>query len=276
MSIDASILGLFSPQSYGTDTTTSLLSILYGNGTASTPTGNGIDPATALNNAVKMEAKSVAAVAKQPLVARDIAAFRTAVATAKSPSDLLSNPAALKVLLTANGLADQAGYPALAKKALLSDTSKPGSLASKLTNPQWLATAKTFDFAQKGLANLKNSAVLASITNGYAEVQWRQSLDANTPGLSKAIDFRARAATIKSVDQVLGDPTFREVVTMALGIPKQIAFQSLAAQEHAITSRIDITKFISPKFVDQFAKRYLIAAGTAANPPGTDITALFA
>lgn len=279
MTIDASILGLFSPQSSGTDTTTSLLSALYGTGTASTPIGNGIDPATALNNAVKTEAKSVAAVAKQPQVARDLAAFRAAVAKAKSPSDLLSNPTALKVLLTANGLADQAAYPALVKKALLSNTAKPGSLASKLANPQYLSTAKTFDFANKGLATLKNPAVLASITNGYAEVQWRKSLDANTPGLSKAIDFRARAATIKTADQVLGDPTFREVVTTALGIPKQIAFQSLGAQEHAITARIDLTKFANPKFVDQFAKRYLVEAATAAagtTGTGNDITSLFA
>lgn len=279
MTIDASLLGLYTPQSSTTDPTTSLLSTLYGNGTAAVPTSSGTDPGTALDNALKTEAKSVAAIAKQPQVARDLAAFRTAVAQAKTPSDLLSNPAALKVLLTANGLADQAAYPALAKKALLSNTAKPSSLASKLTNPQFLATAKTFDFANKGLANLKSPAVLDTITNGYAEVQWRRGLDANTPGLSNAIDFRMRAKTIKTVDQVLGDPTFREVITTALGIPKQIAFQSLTAQEHAVGTRIDIAKFGNPKFVDQFTKRYLVAAAntTASTAPGTtDITSLFA
>ena len=53
---------------------------------------------------------------------RDVTAFRNAVANAKDAASLLSNPAVLKVLLTANGLGDQAQYPALAKKALLSDT----------------------------------------------------------------------------------------------------------------------------------------------------------
>lgn len=275
MTIDASILGLYAPQPSTTDATTSLLSALYGTGTTSTP-ASGLDPGTALNNALRTEAKSVAAIARQPQTAREIAAFRTAVATAKTPADLLSNPAALKVLLTANGLADQAAYPALAKKALLSDTAKPGSLASKLTNAQYLATAKTFDFANKGLATLRNPAVLASITNGYAEVQWRKGLDASTPGLSNAIDFRTRASTIKTVDQVLGDPTFREVVTTALGIPKQIAFQSLTAQEQAIGTRLDISKFKNPKFVDQFTRRYLAAAAANAAPSSTDITSLFA
>lgn len=274
MVINAFILSLYTAQASGTDATTSLLQALYGSGGA-TATPSGIDPVTALNNAVKTETKSVAAVAKQPQVARDIAAFTAAVAKAKTPADLLANPAALKVLLTANGLGDQAAYPALAKKALLSDTSKTGSLASQLANTQWLATAKTFDFANKGLANL-TPAVLASITNGYAEVQWRQGLDASTPGLSNAIDFRARAATITNVDQVLGDPTFREVVTTALGIPKQIAFQSINAQEQAISTRIDITRFKDPKFVDQFTKRYLAAATTAAGTTDTGITSLFA
>ena len=275
MSIDASVLSLYSPPSDGTDATTSLLSALYGRG-ATSGLASGTDPVTALNNALKTETKSVAAVAKQPQVARDIAAFTAAVAKAKTPADVLSNPAALKVLLTANGLGDQAAYPALAKKALLSDTSKAGSLAAKLANTQWLATAKTFDFANKGLAALRNPAVLASITNGYAEVQWRQGLDASTPGLSNAIDFRARAGTIKTVDQVLGDPTFREVVTTALGIPKEIAFQSLTAQEQAVRSRVDVTKFASPKFVDQFTRRYLVAASTAAGPPADGVTSLFA
>ena len=276
MSIDASVLGLFGAPS--TDATTSLLSALYGGTAGGTGAGNGIDPATALNNALKTETKSVAAIAKQPEVARDIAAFRTAVATAKTPSDLLSNPTALKVLLTANGLGSQASYTALAKKALLSDTSKAGSLASALPDAQWLATAKTFDFANKGLANLKKPGVLDSLANGYAEVQWRQGLDAATPGLSNAIDFRSRAGTITSADQILGDATLREVVTVALGIPKQIAFQSLNAQEQAITSRLDVSKFKSAAFVDQFTKRYLVAAGSAAGNNGgaSGVASLFA
>ena len=277
MTINASVLGLFT-SSTATDPTTALLSALYGTGTAATGPGNGIDPVTALNNAVRTETTAVAAVAKQPQVARDIAAFRAAVAGAKTPAALLANPAALKVLLTANGLGDQVSYTALASKALLSDTSKSGSLASQLSNAQYLATAKTFDFANKGLAIIKNPSVLDSIANGYAEVQWRQGLDAGTPGLSEALDFRSRAATITSADQILGDPTFRTVVTTALGIPQQIAFQPLEAQETAITSRLDITQFKKPAFVDQFTRRYLVAAGTAAGSSGatTGITSLFA
>ncbi len=69
------------------------------------------------------------------------------------------------------------------------------------------------------------------------------------------------------MDQILGDPTLRTVVTTALGIPQEIAFQDLRAQENAISSRLDITKFANPKFVEQFTQRYLLAVNTASAAP---------
>ena len=62
------------------------------------------------------------------------------------------------------------------------------------------------------------------------------------------------------------------MVTTALGIPKQIAFQSLTAQETAITNRLDITKLQDPKFVKALTNQYLLAmqqnklASTGNNP----------
>lgn len=257
MTIDAMTLTLFGSLSGATDP---LLSALYGSSsTAST------DPVQALNAAEKNQTKDVATQAAQPDTARDIAAFKAAVAAAKTPADLLKNPQALKVLLTANGLGDQTAYTALASKALLSNTTDPKSLANTLTDTRWKTVASTFDFANKGLSVIKNASTLNSIANGYATIQWQTSLDQSTPGLSIALDFRSRASTITSVDQILGDSNLRTAVTTALGIPQQIAFQSLEAQEKAISSRLDITKFKQPAFVEQFTQRYLVAATQAAS-----------
>jgi hypothetical protein len=249
--------------------TTGVLGALFGG--TQTSSGN---PIQALQTAIKNETADVANEAKQPAVARDIAAFRKAVASASSPQALLADPVARKVLLTANGLGDQTDYGALATKALMSDTSKSGSLASQLTNTQWLTAAKTYDFANKGLSVLKSAGVVDSIANGYAEVLWRQSLDQTTPGLSNALDFRSRASTITSADQILGDPTFREVVLTGLGVPQQIAFQTLGAQEKAITDRVDITKFKDPTFVDQFTRRYLVQASLNSSTSTTGSSGL--
>ena len=236
----------------------SLLSALYG-GTGQ----SSIDPVVVLRNAEATQTKAIASQAKQPQTARDIAQFRAVVAKAKTPADVLADPAARKVLLTASGLGAQADFPALAQEALLSDTSKCGSLASQLSNTNWLKTAQLYDFANKGLSVLQSKSVQDTIASGYAEVQWRQGLDASTPGLSKAIDFRARAASVTKVDDILGDSNLRTVVTTALGIPPQIAFQPLQAQEQAISSKLDVTKLKDPAFVESFATRDLVEASTA-------------
>jgi hypothetical protein len=258
LSIPSYLPTLFASSSPGD----SLLATLYGN---AGPTPGTMNPISALQQAKTGETSQVAVIAADPQVKRDLAQFTAALAAAKTPAQLLANPAALKVLLTANGLGDQLTYTALATKALLSDPSKPNSLASQLPDSRWLTMNKTYAFATKGLALLKDPKTIAAITSGYTEVLWRTGLDKTTPGLSNALDFQARASTITSVDQVLGDPTFRDVITTALGIPKEIAFQSITAQEQAISTRIDLTQFKDPKFVTQFTQRYLIASQQAAS-----------
>ncbi len=248
-SIDYSVL--FAPAA--TDST-SLLSILAGGGA---PGGGGANALTALSQAERNETKDVGIVARQPQVARLLATFTAAVNAAKTPADLLKNPQVLDVLLTANGLGDQTAYTALARKALLSDIKVASSVANQLSDTRWKTLAKAYDFANKGLSLIQNPTALATIANQYAEVTWRKSLDAATPGLSKALDFRARAGAIKSVDQVLGDANFRAVVLSAFNIPLQIAYQGLPAQEQAVSQRLDLAKLKDPHYIDSITQRYL-------------------
>jgi hypothetical protein len=140
-------------------------------------------------------------------------------------------------------------------------------LANTLSDTRWKTTAQTYDFANKGLSIIQNPKTLDAIANGYAQVQWENSLDQTTPGLSSALDFKSRASTITSVDQILGDATFRRVVTTAFGLPQQIAFQPLQTQEQAISTRLDVKQFRNPTFIDNLTKQYLIA--NAENNSGT-------
>jgi hypothetical protein len=63
-------------------------------------------------------------------------------------------------------------------------------------------------------------------------------------------------------------------VTTALGIPKQIAFQELGAQEKAITNRLDISRLQDPKFVDGLSQRYLLEKQKEAPAPAPDLSTL--
>jgi len=235
-----------------------LLEIAYGLGKAPARSGGG-NPVLALRQAERDRARDIGRTAARPEVARDVAAFRAGVAKAASPAALLDDPKVMKVLLTANGLGDQIGATALARKALLSDVSDSNSLANRLGDTRWKAVAQTYDFARQGLDRLRDPKVMATLADAYAEVTWRQELDAATPGLSDALTFREQAGKATSALAILGDPVLRRVVTTTLGLPLQIAFQSVEAQETAITARLDVSKLADAKFVAKFADRYLIA-----------------
>jgi hypothetical protein len=235
------------------------------------------DPVLALRLAEKNRDRDIARTGKEPQTLRDIAAFSKALGKAKSIEQALDDPAVMKVLLTANGLADQLAYPALSKKVLLSDPADTDSLVNRMGSNRWTAVVKAFDFAKNGLAALTDPAVVATLTDGYTEVAWRKGLEKQTPGLADALDFRERASSFKSAIEILADPVMRRVVTTTLGIPQQIAFQDIDAQERAIGARLDVSRLQDSRFVDGFSQRYLLEARKSASASITpDLTTLAA
>ncbi len=131
----------------------SILDAVYGIGsTASTQ-----NPVQALAEAESNETQDLKITAAQPTVQHAITAFTNAVNSAKSVTQLLSNPAVMNVLLTANNMSDQIGYTALATQALTSDLSNPNSLANQLTDTRWKTLAATYNFAANGLQAIQKS-----------------------------------------------------------------------------------------------------------------------
>ncbi len=102
------------------------------------------------------QTQEIAATAKEPQVQRAIQAFTKAVQSATTPQQLLANPQALNVLLTANGLGDQVSYTALATKTLLSNANDSNALVNQLSDTRWKSVVQTYDFANKGLSIIQN------------------------------------------------------------------------------------------------------------------------
>lgn len=242
----------------------SLVDALFGRGTPQVQTSPA-QAVLALRLADSNEARELTAKAREPGVARDLIAFEDAVREATSVDELLRNPAARRVLLTASGLGDQLNNTALVNRALLSNPADPDSLANQLstTNAAFLTAAQTFQFATRGLEVIQNEDVLRSVRESYVSTLRRQDLDQITPGLSNALVFRETAASLTSEFEILGDPVAREVVTTAFGLPSQIAIQPLISQQQAIRSVIDVSRLQDPEFVDNVARRYLIARNSA-------------
>jgi hypothetical protein len=315
----------------------------------------------ALSNAEKNEAKQLAQMAKNPQIQKEIAHYAKVLKSAKTIDDVLNDPVARKVLMTANGLGAYVNQVALAKKAMTSDPDDPNSLAARLqsTNSAWLDFAKTYDVAKNGLerlspqmngfagkwrvnleregetiegllelsktvagvwsakidgdivpvtiegstitlnllwedevrlhttkltGTLSNDGLTLSgpqvddgqpstntwgaapyyagavkeISDNYVAEKRLDMLDQQMPGLGSAILFKRIAAKLDTPIKILGSALGREVVTTALGLPKQLALQSLQAQQKAITQRMDPAKLKNAHFADQIAQRYLI------------------
>lgn len=99
---------------------------------------------------------------------------------------------------------------------------------------------------------------LQNVRDNYIGEKRLDMLDAQVPGLGTAILFKQSAKNMKDAIGILGSALGREVITTAFNIPKQIAVQSLEAQENAITQRMNPAKLQNDHFVDQIAQRYLI------------------
>jgi hypothetical protein len=253
---------LFSSDTSATaDASAAILNALYSGASGTAAPSNWVstgNPLIDLKIAQSDQTADVAKEALQPQVSQAINAFKTAVANAPNIQTALANPDVQQVLLTANGLSDYLGDTALVQKVFLSNPSEPTSLVNQLGDSTLLSAVQTYNFGTTGLAELQNPKVVSTLTSAYAEVQWRQSLDAATPGLSNALDFLSQASSIKSVNDILDNYTNFEVVTTALGIPQGIVNQDITAQQQAIASRIDIKQFQDPNYVTSLTDQYLL------------------
>jgi hypothetical protein len=276
--IDYSLL--FSPSSSSASSiNAAMLNTLY-SGTSGRVTSRFVssgNPLVDLKLAQKQEATEVALVKKQPVVQEAISQFKSAVANAPDLKTALANPAVQKVLLTANGLSNYIGDTALVQKLLMSDPSDPKSLVNKFGNALWLNTVLNYNFAKNGLAKLQDPQTVTSLTDAYAEMRWRTSLDQSTPGLSNAMTFLSQASSIKSVKDVLNNFVNFVVVTTALGIPTAIINQGTSAQTAAIKTRLDVSRLQDRNFVTSLTDRYLLTMqmnkSTTATSSGLDALA---
>jgi hypothetical protein len=243
-----------------------------------TSTGN---PLLDLKIAQTDQTVDVAQEALQPQVSQAINAFTTAVKHSTSIQSALLNPDVQKVLLTANGLSNYIGETALVQKVLLSDPTDPKSLVNQMGNDALLSAVQTYNFAKNGLAELQNPKIVATLTNAYAEVQWRTSLDKATPGLSNALSFLSSASSIKSFSDIISSETNFVVITTALGIPESILNQDTNAQQTAISSRLDYSKMQDPNYVTSLTDQYLLISqenskSSSGSSPTSSIASLVA
>jgi hypothetical protein len=238
---------------------------LFGVSSATTAAGNAAAAIPALRRATEdgAEAKGIAREEKDPVTISALAQFRTALDKAGSIEAALQDPRVLKVLLPALGLAGQEGNGGMVRRALLSDPDDEKGLAAAL-GATWKAAAATLGVFETGLEGLRDPAMVQRLSDAFLKYEYRAGLDEQQAGLSDALYFLESARNAEDVFDVLGNPVLRRVVTGALGLPDQIAVQSVEAQGRAVSARLKVESLQDDRAVRKLAERYLIAAATKA------------
>ena len=194
---------------------------------------------------------------KQASVQQKISYAKNAVAKAKTVDDLLNDRRFMEFALSAFGLESEIDKKGLLKKVLMSDLSQEDSLANRMNDARYKEMASTLRLKDFGVEGPKLSGVMDGMAARYIKNEFEKAQGNASPGLREAMYFKENASKINSIWSVLGDKVLREVVTTALGIPKELAIQGVDAQATYVSNKIDITKFKDKKFVDTFIQRYL-------------------
>lgn len=94
----------------------------------------------------KRKTADFTAFTRDPELKRDIAYLREKLPTKATAQDMLKDPRLQRMVLQAYGLDAQVGMTALMKKVLESDPTSTTSVAARMTDPRYLALAKSLNY----------------------------------------------------------------------------------------------------------------------------------
>ena len=219
-----------------------------------------------------------ARILRDPVFRRDMAHLERAVATARTPQDLLKNPRTVGLLLEGLGLGDQAKNGGIARAALLSDPTERSAVVNRLPDQRWKTAARRLDLANSGLRQLRDPAIMQELRDGVVQYRRITAISQKSQAVADAVYLRERvpAAPI-GIYGVLGDQVLRRMATTVADVPKELAFQSVEAQARTLGARFDTRQLETTKGREALIQRYLVKATMGeAGGGGSPILQLFA
>jgi hypothetical protein len=218
-------------------------------------------PSVAYRIAERQGEKGFNAFTNRNDVQKDVDRGLKALEKVTSVDDLFKNYRALEFVTTALGIGNRLSSPGLLKRALLSDPEDDKSLINALNSASLKNAQSSLKLRENGVATLKSESFLNELVDSFKRTRYEQNIATDNPEVTKARYFKnnIKDAT-DNIFEILGDTVLRDVVTRTLGLPLEIAVQPVETQARAVTTRLDITRFNDPAFVDKFIQRYLNTA----------------
>ncbi len=181
--------------------------------------------------------------AKQAKVLKDIEYFKSKIGKIETPEQLVKDRRLLMFVTSAFGLEGEEKFGGRVRKVLESDLKDPNSFANRTIDPRYKELANAFKFKELGSFYLKQNLFMNDIANRYVRNEFEKSLGDKNPALREAAYFLRTIGGVKDTYQILGDKVLRSIVTTALGLPANIAVQSIEKQKALIDAKLDIKKF---------------------------------
>ena len=228
-----------------------------------------------------------------PVQQRDEAYFREKIGKVKTAEQLVNDKRLLRIALTAFGLEGDVNSKAFVRKVLEEGTLKVGSLANKLADKQYQKFSATFGFGDFSVPRTAISTFPDEILTqfrartfesavGTQNNTYRLALNAERELPALAAKFSSETAKWYTV---LGNPPLREVMQMALGLPKSFGAIDLDQQVSVMKFRAEsafgagtVSQFSDPAKLEALVRRYMFRSEmqdqVAATSPGAIALAL--
>lgn len=232
-----------------------------------------LPPSVVYRMAEKSESSNLERTRSNASIRRTVEDFEARVARVQTVDDVFRDRRLLNFMMEATGNASELNQVGIVRRAL-SAPADDNNVAKRMGKGQLFGAAAFFELS-KGVDKLKSPKIIRETIDSYIATQSEKSLSQNVSEVTRARYFAKNIAeAAEDPFKILGDGLLRSVITKTLGLPDQMAVQSVETQARAITSRLDLSKFKDKAFTEKFIQRYLNiadqearAAGGAASSP---------
>ena len=219
-----------------------------------------------------------------PANQRDDAYFRDKIGKIDTADQLVADKRLLRIALAAFGLEGDVNSGAFIRKVLTDGTLKEGTLSSKLANKQYQRLSAAFGFGDFSVPRNKLSDFPDKILAQYQIRQFETAVGAQNNTYRLALNAQRELPVIASQKisetakwfTILGNPPLREVVQIALGLPKSFASIDLDQQVSVLKMRAEaafgsegVSQFVNPGTLDALTQRFLARSDSQSQSANT-------
>lgn len=210
--------------------------------------------------------RTLATLARQPDVKREVEYFKSQIEQVKSIDDFLKNDRVYRFAMKAFGLGDLAYAKAFMRKALSEGIDARDAFVNKLSDNRYREFVETFNFNRYGEA----ATIFDRARQGTVDRYLRQTLEeqegAQNESVRLALYFQRKASQIKDPLDILSDMALTRFTYTMLGLSPTTSAVAIDKQVTILQSKIDFSDFQSPDRVARMISRFAAIADTTSAP----------